>query len=61
MKTIGIRDRADQTGRIKVYKRDGINHVDRIKEALENIKGLGNVRIFLIQGRKFRLISQKGL
>jgi len=59
MKTIGYRDRADASGRIKLYHKHGINHVDRIKEALQDIRGLGNVRIFLIQGRKFRLISER--
>ena len=59
MKTIGYRDRADATGRIKIYTKPGVNHVDRIKEALEDIKHLGNVRIFLVQGRKFRLISER--
>ena len=59
MKTIGIRDRADARGIIKGYVKDDINHVDRIQEALKDIEGLGNVRIFLIQGRKFRQISER--
>jgi len=59
MKTIGIRDRADMTGRIKIYNVEGINHVDRIKQALTDIRGLGNVRIFLIQGRKYRMIAER--
>ena len=50
---------------IKVYTPKGLNkqfqsHWNRIAEALQDIKHLGNVNVYLIKGRKYRLLFSKG-
>lgn len=70
MKTIGFRDLGDPRGIIMQYcpkeertNQDTLLHGDnrhkRIADAMRSIKGLGQVRVFLINGRKYRPIFQK--
>lgn len=74
MKTIGIIDKADGSRRMRGYNlrvaTTEINgticmfnqkRVDRIKEALIDIKHLGNVDVYLIYGRKQRLLFSRGM
>lgn len=59
MKTIGIMDLVERKIRIynpKEFFKSFQKRQDRIKEALKDIKGLGNIGVYLIKGNKYRLL-----
>ena len=69
MKTIGYRDLGD-TRRIVYYYQSPENNLpylfcekrhDRIKKALNSIKGLGNCEVVLIKGNKKMNLFYRGL
>lgn len=72
MKTIGYIDRGDGSGRMKAYNirvaTTKVNNtvclfnqkrVSRIREAFADIKGTGNIDVYLIYGNKHRLLFSK--
>ena len=70
MKTIGILDRGDGRGIIRAYKLDegkrkdslfqhGQTRIDRITEALNDIKHTGNIAVYLIQGNRTRFLFNR--
>lgn len=60
MKTIGIRDRGNPTGYVHIIAgKPGQNHHERILQALEDYRHVGNINILLIQGRKYRRILER--
>lgn len=67
MKTIGYSDKCDGNRKIYIYTDTGtdklncwIKRNERIKNAFENLKHLGNVDLYLIKGNKTRLIATRG-
>ena len=67
MKTIGYIDRADGSGTLKAFYKDDGDQLfrqgkkERIIEAMENLVGMGNIKLFLITGRGVREIGVRGL
>ncbi|MFA5559217.1 MAG: hypothetical protein WDA59_07180 [Methanofastidiosum sp.] len=61
MKTIGYRDLADGSRRIKIFynRNKQQTRQERIMAALEELKGVGNIAIYLINGNKYRRILTK--
>jgi len=61
LKTIGYRDLADGSRRIKIFynRNKQQTRQERIMAALEELKGVGNIAIYLINGNKYRRILTK--
>lgn len=58
MTNIAYKDRAG--GRVNVWSKDQHKPKwERIKAALEDLKHMGNIKIFIYKGRKLRLIKTK--
>lgn len=70
MKTIAYIDKADGNKVLRCFKLDDHKYhldnlfmqkrLDRIKEALSELKGMGNIKIYLIDGNKSRLLTTRG-
>ena len=69
MKTLGYADRANPARVVHCYGigsqtgRDpepGRGYHKRINDAREDIRGLGNVDLYLVYGRKMRKIGRRG-
>ena len=65
MKTIGYLDRTEGKT-INAYHncKPGFNmqsRIDRILEALEDLKHTGNIEVYLLNGNKQRLLFTKGI
>ena len=65
MKSIGIMDKVE--GKIRIYHSTDKTSLfrqkrhERIAEAMEDIRYMGNINIYLINGNKYRLIQSKGM
>ena len=62
MKTIGFKDNAG--GTINCYFNQSLptqKRVDRITEALNELRHTGNITVYLIDGRKVRKLFRKGM
>jgi hypothetical protein len=59
MTNIAFRDKKSNT--IKIYsKNQNFQKNERIKEALKELKYVGNIVIYLYKGNKLRIINNKG-
>lgn len=66
MKTLGYVDRGDGNRRLKVFsvtydRPMKYTQWDRIKDAWEEIRGLGNIDIYYIRGSHYRKIATRFL
>ena len=71
MKTIAYIDKCDGNKTLKGFKiNDSQNHLnnlfsqkrlDRIKEALKELKGMGNIAVYLIKGNKTQRAKKLGV
>lgn len=57
MKTIAYKDNAG--GQIKGYFADGETRHQRIQNALKELKHMGNITIYLVNGNKCRKLFRK--
>ena len=71
MKTIGYIDRCNGNKTLNIFKADNNQkHFDtlfnqkkysRVFEALQDLKRVGNIKVYLINGNKKRLLFEKGI
>jgi hypothetical protein len=68
MKTIGYSDRCDGSGKIYIYTQGGTRYNlfnqkknERIQAAFSDLKHLGNVFLYYVNGNKARLISVRNI
>ena len=57
MKTIAFRDNLG--GKLHGYFKEGQTRHERIKEALKELKHVGNITIYLVDGNKTRKLLRK--
>lgn len=61
MKSIGYKDKqTGQTGTIHCYFKHGQTRNERIMAALKELKYVGNIVVYLINGNKKRVLFTKG-
>lgn len=58
MKTIAFRD--IQGGTIHAYFKEGETRHERIKNALQELKHVGRINVYLVKGRKIKHLFSKG-
>ena len=63
MKTIGYVDKCDGNQRLHEYIHANTRQKrhDRITAALTELRTMGNIKIYLIDGRHYRLLLTKGM